>query len=329
MAGFPGPFNAGPGSRILAIEEGTAMRSIMTIGILVLDEVMTIPVALKPGEKHRAIRAESVMGGNAANAALAIARLGAQARLVARIGDDAAGRLLRRKLAEFGIDDSLSPPMPGISTSRSSIIIEPGGDRTIVNYLDRTMPDRPDWLPASLPPGTAAVLGDTRWETGAGHLFDLAREAGLPAVFDGDRAPGDRSLLARASHVIFSAVGVRETTGLPDLHQALLAIRRESESFLAVTDGADGVLALLPDGLWHVPSLDIRAVDTLGAGDVWHGAFAWALTERLGLLDAIRWANVTAALKCLKPGGSSGTPERPAVEAALSGLPPPKRLVSI
>ncbi|MCZ8258716.1 MAG: PfkB family carbohydrate kinase, partial [Beijerinckiaceae bacterium] len=84
-----------------------------------------------------------------------------------------------------------------------------------------------------------------------------------------------------------------------------------------------------PDGLWHVPSLDIRAVDTLGAGDVWHGAFASALTGRLGLLDAIRWANVTAALKCLKPGGSSGTPDRPAVEAAISGLPAPQRLASI
>ena len=55
MAGFPGPFNAGPGSRILAIEEGPAMRSIMTIGILVLDEVMTIPVALKPGEKRQVV----------------------------------------------------------------------------------------------------------------------------------------------------------------------------------------------------------------------------------------------------------------------------------
>ncbi|MCZ8184624.1 MAG: PfkB family carbohydrate kinase [Beijerinckiaceae bacterium] len=305
------------------------MRSLMTIGIVVLDEVLTIPLALKPGEKHRAIRSDSVMGGNAANAALAIARLGGKARLIARIGDDASGRMVRQKLAEFGIDDSLSPPMAGIVTSRSSIIIEPGGDRTIVNFLDPRMPDRPDWLPASLPAGTAAVLGDTRWETGAGHLFDLARQAGIPAVFDGDRAPLDRSLLARASHVIFSAIGLRETTGMPDLHQGLLAVRRESESFLAVTDGSDGVLALLPDGLWHIPSLDIRAVDTLGAGDVWHGAFAWALTERLDLLDAIQWANATAALKCLRPGGSSGAPERHEVEAALPGLPAPKRLVSI
>lgn len=305
------------------------MHSLMTIGIVVLDEVMTIPLALKPGEKHRAIRSDSVMGGNAANAALAIARLGGSARLVARIGDDASGHILRQKLAGFGIDDSLSPPMPGFVTSRSSIIIEPGGDRTIVNYLDPRMPDRPDWLPGSLPAGTAVVLGDTRWETGAGHLFDLARQAGIPSVFDGDRAPQDRSLLARASHVIFSAIGLRETTGMPDLHQGLLAIRRESESFLAVTDGGDGVLALLPDGLWHVPSLDIDAVDTLGAGDVWHGAFAWALTEKLDLLDAIQWANVTAALKCLKPGGSSGAPDRREVEAALPGLPVPRRLVAI
>lgn len=305
------------------------MGTILAIGIAVLDEVVAIPVALKPGEKHRAIRADTVPGGNAANVTLAVCRLGGQARLAARIGEDESGNLLRRLLVAQGIDISASPPVPGIFTTRSNIIIEPGGDRTIVIYLDPRLPDRPDWLPATLPPDIAAVTGDTRWETGAGHLFDLARAVGKPAIFDGERAPEDRSLVRRASHCIFSATGLRETTGLPDLNAGLLALRRETDSFLAVTDGADGVLALLDDGLWHVPSLSIRAVDTLGAGDIWHGAFAWALTEHMTIPEALRWANVTAALKCLKPGGSSGAPHREAVAAALPGLPPARRLAAI
>lgn len=305
------------------------MPAILAIGIAVLDEILTIPVALKPGVKHRAIRSDSVPGGNAVNAALAVARLGGTARLLARIGDDDTGRLLRQQLAAAGIDASGAPPMAGMVTSRSSIIIEPGGDRTIVIHDDPAVADRPAWLPAQLPADIDAVLGDTRWETGARHGFGLARQAGKPAVFDGDRAPVDRSLLQQASHVIFSAVGLRETCNMESLAEGLLAMRAETPAFLAVTDGADGVLALLPDGLWHLPSLDIRAVDTLGAGDVWHGAFAWALTEGMDLIAAIGWANVTAALKCTRPGGSAGTPDRHAVAQALPGLPPPRRIAAI
>lgn len=305
------------------------MPAVMAIGVALLDEILTIPVPLKPGEKHRAIRAESVPGGNAVNAAIAIARLGGTAQLMARIGDDDTGRQLLDRLNGLGIETSGVHRLPGLATVRSSIIIEPGGDRTIVNYLDPRMPDRPDWLPKALPAGVSAVMGDTRWETGAGHVFDLARKAGIPAVFDGDRAPADRTLLTRASHVIFSATGLRETSGVEDLQAGLLALQPETDAFLAVTDGADGVLALLPDGLWHVPSITVQAVDTLGAGDVWHGAFAWALTEAMPLLAAIRWANITAALKCQRQGGSMGAPERAEVEAALPRVPAPRRLAAI
>lgn len=302
------------------------MPAVMAIGVALLDEILTIPVPLKPGEKHRASRAESVPGGNAVNAAIAIARLGGTAQLMARIGDDDTGRQLLDQLASLGIDTVGVHPLPGLATVRSSIIIEPGGDRTIVNFLDPRIPDRPDWLPPSLPAGVSAVMGDTRWETGAGHLFDLAGKAGIPAVFDGDRAPADRTLLQRASHIIFSATGLRETSGIEDLQAGLLALQQETKAFLAVTDGADGVLALLPDGLWHVPSIRVQAVDTLGAGDVWHGAFTWALTEGMALMTALGWANVTAALKCERPGGSMGAPGRADVEAALPKLPVPRRL---
>lgn len=305
------------------------MPAVMAIGVALLDEILTIPVPLKPGEKHRAIRAESVPGGNAVNAAIAIARLGGTAHLMARIGDDDTGRQLLDRLNGLGIETSGVHPLPGLATVRSSIIIEPGGDRTIVNYLDPRMPDRPDWLPQALPAGVSAVMGDTRWETGAGHLFDLARKAGIPAVFDGDRAPADRTLLQRASHVIFSATGLRETSGIENLQAGLFALQQETAAFLAVTDGAAGVLALLPDGLWHVPSIPVQAVDTLGAGDVWHGAFAWALTEAMPLVTALGWANITAALKCQRQGGSMGAPARAEVEAALPKLPAPRRLAAI
>lgn len=297
------------------------MVHILTIGIAVLDEIFTIPDRLVPGEKHRARRVETVLGGNAANAALAIARLGGRASLIARLGDDPAGEALRQRLAGAGIDTVLSRAVSGSATSRSSIVIEPGGARTIINYLDPALPELPDWLPVSLPVDAGAVLGDTRWEAGARHLFALAKKAGIPAVFDGDRMPADAGLIDLASHVVFSAQGLAEMTGTADLAEGLGRASKGRANFLAVTDGGNGVFALEAGQIVHYPAFTITPVDTLGAGDVWHGAFALALGEGREVAVAIRFASAVAAIKCTRPGGSSGTPSRAEVEQFLNRHP--------
>lgn len=294
------------------------MTAIVSIGIVVLDEVFSIPDRLRPGEKHRAASLKSVIGGNAANASLAIARLGGKARLIARFGDDETGRLLRARLEAEGLDLSGSAAVPGAPTSRSAIVIEPDGSRTIVNHFDSSMPDLPDWLPRSLPTDTAAVLGDTRWEPGAAHLFRLAREKGLPAVFDGDRKPVDESLISLATHPVFSAQGLREWSGEGDLAVGLRRLAAQGPGFAAVTDGANGVHFILGDATGHVPTFPVRVVDTLGAGDVWHGAFALALGEGQDAVPAIRFANASAAIKCSRAGGTSGAPTRSEVEGLLA-----------
>jgi len=297
------------------------MTAIVSIGIVVLDEVYAIPDRLRPGEKHRAASLATVVGGNAANASLAIVRLGGDARLIARFGDDDAGSALRNRLEAEGLDLSGSAMVAGTLTSRSAIVIEPDGSRTIINHFDPAMPELPDWLPRALPAKTAAVLGDTRWEAGAAHVFRLARQRGLPAVFDGDRKPADAGLIALASHPVFSAQGLREWSGEADLATGLRKLAAQSSGFAAVTDGADGVRFIDGETSGHVPAFPVAAVDTLGAGDVWHGAFALALGEGQAVSAAIRFANAAAAIKCTRAGGASGTPVRAEVEALLASGP--------
>ena len=294
------------------------MVEIITIGIVVLDDVMPIPGVLVPGEKHRAATINTVVGGNAANAARAIARLGGHSRLIARMGDDAAGRDIRGRLQRENIDMSLSEVVPNTTTSRSAVIVEPSGARTIINHLDATLPDVPDWLPLALPPDTAVVLGDTRWEAGARRLFSLARETGLPAVFDGDRKPQDESLIDLASHVVFSEQGLAELTGIADAEKGLDRIARGRAGFFAVTAGSAGVFSFQRGRVCHHPGFKVKAVDTLGAGDVWHGAFALALGEGLVLDRAIDFASAAAALKCTRPGGGAGAPYRHEVDDFLA-----------
>lgn len=298
------------------------MTHILTLGIAVLDDVYALPMPLLPGEKHRASALHQVVGGTAANAALAIARLGGKASLITRMGDDSTAAIIRRHLARDGVDLSLSGAIPGCASSRSAILIEPNGDRTIVNLLDPALPDTPDWLFDTLPASTSGVLADVRWESAARRLFTLARQAGLPAVFDGDRAPGDPGLLDLATHTVFSAQGLRELTGIEDLGHALAQIAAGRSGFFGVTNGAEGVLAFMDGGIEHHPACPVAPVDTLGAGDVWHGAFALFIGEGRSIREAIGLASASAAIKCMRPGGSSGAPTRSELQAFIAASPP-------
>lgn len=293
------------------------MASILTVGIAVLDDIYRIPMPLVAGQKHRASAITTTLGGTATNGAYAIARLGGRPRLLTRFGDDEASGALRRMLEACGIDTRLSPPLAGMRTSRSTIVIEPDGERTIVNILDPNLPDAPDFLPDEIPAGTDAVLGDVRWEHAARRMFESARRAGKPAVLDGDRAPSDLRLVEASTHAIFSAQGLRELTGIAPLPQALSTFARGRSQFLAVTDGSDGVYSHWNGRLTHHPAFAVAAVDTLGAGDTWHGAFTFALCEGHSQDEAIRFASAAAAIKVTRPGGPLGAPTRSEVEKFL------------
>lgn len=296
---------------------------VMVAGIAALDTIYPITTPLVAGEKHRCPRVETVLGGNAANAARAINRLGGRAELLVRLGADATAAAIRAELDAEGVGHALSPPLPGCQTSRSAILIEPDGARTIANMFDPAFPEEAEWLPETLPRQVRAVLGDVRWEAAALRLFNLARVGGIPGVLDGDRAPKDRRLLEVASHVAFSRQGLVELMGIEDAAQALRAFAdahaTTSGQVVAVTDGARGVFFIDGAELRHVPAPRVAAVDTLGAGDVWHGAFALALAEGQPLEQALRFANTAAALKCARHGGGAGAPGRKEVLAALDG----------
>jgi sulfofructose kinase len=291
------------------------MASVLCVGIATLDYIYAVPALPVEGAKYRASALEVVGGGIAANAAVAIARLGGKASLLTRLGDDVTGDVIRNELEVERVDLRGCEAMAGARSPVSAIMVDPAGERMIVSYSDPDMAVRPGWLPGALPEGVDAVLGDTRWEQGARCLFDAARAAGVPAVLDADRRPADPLLLAAATHVAFSEVGLAEQTGIADPGMALHSFA--PHPWLAVTTGARGVWMLAQGALLHVPAFEVDVVDTLGAGDVWHGAFALALAEYQPELEAVRFANAAAAIKCTRFGGRKGAPLRAEVEQFL------------
>src|SRR3981081_3557817 len=126
-------------------------------------------------------------------------------------------------------------------------------------------------------------------------------------------------LLTASSHLVFSSEPLQETAGVADDGEALKKIAKLTPSFLAGTRGAQGTIWLDEHGtVQQTPAFPVHTVDTLGAGDVFHGAFTLAITENQDLPGALRFASAAAALKCSRHGGPFACPRRDEVEALLS-----------
>jgi sulfofructose kinase len=286
---------------------------VLFCGLATLDFVLGVDAIPTTAEKHRAREAEIVGGGGAANAAVAAARLGAEAALACRLGADAVGDMIAEGLAREGVSLDLSPRSPGGRSAFSAVCVDRAGERMIVNFRGEGLSDDPGVLEAAGP--FDAALADTRWPEGAEALMRLAAARGVPGVIDAE-TPVCEPALRAASHVAFSAQGLRGWIGAED-DAALREAARRCGGWICVTDGPEGVRVAEDDGVRRVPGFRVAAVDTLGAGDVWHGAFALALAEGVAETPAARFANAAAALKCARRGGRAGAPRRAEVEAFL------------
>jgi sulfofructose kinase len=303
------------------------VKTVLCVGHAVQDHVYTLPRLPVGGSKNRASGFASVGGGPAATAAVAIARLGGAARLAARVGDDEMAGEIERELRDHGVDCALLRRFPGRASSRSAVFVDHAGERMIVNHTDPAMPADPAWLEAVDLAGVDAMLADVRWPEGAALMLARAKAAGLPAVLDADvPLPPGSPLPRAATHVAFSLPGLRDhlglaadvPLGLEDCTTALQRIARETGAWCAVTLGAEGVLHTRGGEFARSPAFRVTAVDTLGAGDVWHGAFALALAEGADEATAVRAASAAAALKVTRPGGRAGAPTRAERDALLS-----------
>lgn len=304
----------------MAICATDAMAKILTVGVAVIDIVMSVEVLPRSAEKYRARDAAIVGGGCAANAAVAVARLGGQASLVARVGRDPIGDMIVAGLEAERVDCSLVRRPDTGRSSFSSVYVDAAGERQIVNFRDMNLSFDASWFDDVVPADVDAVLSDTRWPQGAEAAMRAARRLGVPGILDAEPPMAEAAAaLLLASHIAFSAEGLRDFTGIADPAQALAEARRRTGAWVCCTQGAAGVLSLDGASAVRLPAFEVDVVDTLGAGDVWHGAFALRLAEGGGEVEAMRFATAVAALKCTRFGGRAGIPSRHEVEAFMGG----------
>lgn len=290
------------------------------MGCATMDYIFSMREIPREPLKFRARDFKVVGGGNAATAAVAIARLGGRAHLIARLGDDLIGDAIVRELDGYGVDSSLVNRFPSRASSLSSILMDENGERLIVNYFDPKISHEPDWLP-QIPAAVGAVLADAHWLEGDLELFRRAAAAGIPTILDADMPTCAPELIRAASVAAFSAPGLEAATGVRSVTGGLQAAARIGSGIMLVTDGAEGVFWVEAGELWHHPAYQVEAVDTLGAGDVFHGAMALALAEGQAMDAAVAFANAAAAIKVTRFGGRAGAPTRTEVEHLLMTTP--------
>lgn len=270
-------------------------------------------------EKYMAGNAQMVGGGGAANAACAIVKLGGDAQIVARIGDDLMGDVIINDLKSHSVDCSLVIKSEGARSSFSSVLIDANGERQIVNFRGSGLSDDVSKIENANP---AAVLTDTRWSVGAIAAMKRAKELNIPSVLDAE-APVDPELLELATHVAFSRQGLESIAGelktVIDIEFALSQLADKYTGWFAVTDGANGVYSLCAGEFRQHAAKPVDVVDTLGAGDVWHGAFTYWLARGYNEVDAVEFASTASALKCARPGGGRSCPDLSEVMHFMTG----------
>jgi sulfofructose kinase len=295
---------------------------ILCIGMPVRDLTFRIQELPERGFKVNASHFEEICGGNALNAAIGIVRLGGRASICGPMGHarETSSRYIFDKLAHEGIDTKHIVRMPGLVTPISSIMIDPSGERTIVTFRDPELwkvhlPDADELLK-----DCSAILTENRCAEFCTDLCVEARRRGIPVVVDVDRTMSMREgLLTASSHLVFSSEALQSTAGVDNDAEALKKIAKLTPSFLAGTRGALGTQWLDEQhNLRQTPAFPVHTVDTLGAGDVFHGAFALAITEKQDIPSALRFASAAAALKCTRFGGAFAAPQRAEVEELLS-----------
>ncbi len=296
---------------------------ILCAGIIVLDEVFRVDEFPQPDGKVQAKGFFVVNGGCAANAAVAIARLGGRAALAGPLGgpagEDENGDRVLKALARENVDCTACQRIDGLNTALSAIVMNARGDRTIVTYRDERIAAAAPKDPKGAMGAIDAVLADNRYPDFVRPICEAARRRNLPVVLDGDRPTRDDDPLFRiASHVVFSWECLRETTGVADLGEGLLRVADKTDAFLAVSNGPDDIVYLDRGRVRRLPVFKVAAVDTLGAGDAFHGGFVLALAQGRSEVEAMRFGAAVAGIKCTRIGGSAGAPTRAEVEAFIA-----------
>ena len=283
---------------------------VVGFGLNAVDHLCVVPQYPRFDSKTEIVHYEKLGGGQTATAVVFAARMGLKGKYIGKVGSDDLGVYALESLRAENIDTASVLVERGARNQYAFIIIDKAsGERTILWERDRKLSFRQEELcRADICSGRVLHLDGHDYEA-AIQAARWAREEGIPVVIDLDKAvPRSAELIANVDFLITSANFPPEFTGIDDPIESLLALRNHCDGFLAVTLGAQGAMAVIGDRCERFPAFKVHAVDTTGAGDIFHGAFIYGLLHNWPLDRIMTFANAAAGLNCTHLGARGGIP---------------------
>lgn len=260
--------------------------------------------------KTEILRFEKLAGGMAATAVSFISRMGLKGKYIGKVGSDEFGQFSLQSLRSENIDTSSVLVIPGARNQYAFIIIDKtSGERTILWSRDpRLSFTREELKKDDICVGRVLHM-DGHDSDAAIQAATWAHEEGMAVVIDLDRVvPRSEELISKVDFLITSANFPPDFTGIDDPLESLLALRKYCDGFIAVTLGAQGAMAVVGDECLRFPAFKVHAVDTTGAGDIFHGSFIYGLLQNWPLDRIMSFANAAAGLNCTHLGARAGIP---------------------
>lgn len=293
---------------------------VVGFGVNALDLTGIIDGFPEPDRKYP-MHGFSVQGGGVtATAMVACARLGLRTRYVGKVGSDFFSRLSTRSLSREGVDTRGVIRQPDCDGHVSIVLADrQTGQRALFFRRPEGYAVRPEELDREVITSAKLLHVDGIDSAAAVVAIGWAREKGMRITMDGERiVPGIDEVWPKVDLLVSNPRFLAQTTGMDDLRDGLMFFASKGPPRVAVTLGPDGVLGLCEGRFIEIPGFPVSAVDTNGAGDVFHGACAVGELRGWPLEWTLTFASAVAAMKCRALGGRAGIPRMEEVAAFLS-----------
>jgi sulfofructose kinase len=284
---------------------------IICVGPIFLDRVVRIDSFPKKPIKLVAKSLEKRLGGPAAVASFAANILGENSELVSRFGDDEAADFLQSELNQYNINFKKSITVKGTLSSQSHIFEDKHGERMLAVFNEKKLLNEKT-LPNFNFTNEQTYLIDTHWIEAAHYVAKNTYDRGIKCVVDLDNFTKSQALeetINYSSHPIFSEIGLLQFTNDKSVIDSLKSLYKSNNKFYAVTLGSKGVYWIDNGRVFHCSAPKINALETNGAGDVFHGAFARFIHANKTIQESIELATAAASLKCSRSGGIRSIPD--------------------
>lgn len=290
------------------MQNETPLVDVVGVGLNATDTLILLPHFPTFNSKVEILSLDRLPGGQVASAMVACQKWGLRTRYIGKVGDDDAGNFQRREFEQAGVEVHLKE-VPGCPSQVAYILVdEPSGERTILWKRDPRLEVRPEELDRDWIISARALHVDGHDTAAAVQAARWAREVGIPVTGDVDNLyPGVEALLENLDYLLGSREFPAHLTGEADLLKSLPALRlRYGCRVVGAALGELGALAWDGSRFVYSPGFVVKAVDTTGAGDIFHGAFLYGLLAGWPLERSLEFSCAAAALNCTALGARGG-----------------------